>query len=256
MRHRAARYGDGVPPRPRLPRLPQLTPPHDARRGYAQHEVLDELRRLILEGNLPPGTGMPLGELAREFGTSAIPVRESLQTLIGEGLIEHKPNLGYRVTQLTAAELRELYLVRERLESTALLAAVPRATAADHRAARESHDRMERAVLTENAVAYHRETREFHLALVRPSGMPRLVHMLEYAWNITEPVQPMVHVTAADRVVLHADHRRQLDAFLARDAEALLAATAQHHARMTGVLDQLPTTSGLLAADSDAVKDI
>ncbi|MFI6866976.1 GntR family transcriptional regulator [Nocardia sp. NPDC050406] len=245
-----------MPPRPRLPRLPQLTPPHDTRRGYSQQEVLDELRRLVLEGNLPPGTGMPLGELAREFGTSAIPVRESLQTLIGEGLIEHRPNLGYRVTQLTAAELREMYVVRERLESTALLAAVSRATAEEHQVAREAHERMERAVLTENAVAYHRETRNFHLALVRPSGMPRLVHMLEYAWNITEPVQPMVHVTTADRVVLHADHRRQLDAFLARDAEALLRATEQHSARMTAILDQLPQTSGLLAPDSDGVQDI
>ncbi|MEV0462900.1 GntR family transcriptional regulator [Nocardia tengchongensis] len=227
--------------------MPQLEPPLDVRRGYSQQEILAELRRLILEGNLPPGTGLPLGELAKSFEVSAIPVRESLQTLIGEGLVEHRPNFGYQVTLLTSAELRELYVVRERLESAALAAAVYNATEADHQLAREIHARLEQAVLTENAVAYHRETRNFHLALVRPSGMPRVVHMLEYAWNITEPVQPMVHVTTMDRVVLHADHSKQLQAFLARDAEALLAATEGHHARLNGVLANLPTDTGLFA---------
>ncbi|MGW4535912.1 GntR family transcriptional regulator [Nocardia sp. NPDC004340] len=236
-----------MPSRPRLPRLPQLNPPLDVRRGYSQQEILGEMRRLILEGNLPPGTGLPLGELARSFEVSAIPVRESLQTLIGEGLVEHRPNFGYQVTLLTSDELRELYVVRERLESAALAAAVHNATGADHQLAREIHARLEQAVLTENAVAYHRETRNFHLALVRPSGMPRLVHMLEYAWNITEPVQPMVHVTTMDRVVLHADHSKQLQAFLARDAEALLAATEGHHARLNGVLAHLPKDTGLFA---------
>ncbi len=244
-----------VPSRPRLPRLPALTPPLDARRGYHQAEILNELRRLIMEGNLPPGTGMPLGELARSFGVSAIPVRESLQTLIGEGLVEHKPNLGYQVTLLTTRELRELYVVRERLESAALAAAVDRATAADHDLARETHGLLEQAILTENALAYHRETRNFHLALVRPSGMARVVHMLEYAWNITEPVQPMVHASTADRIVLHADHSKQLAAFLARDAEALLSATDEHHLRLNGVVSRLPTDTGLFA-EPDDVKDI
>ncbi|QLY29681.1 GntR family transcriptional regulator [Nocardia huaxiensis] len=236
-----------MPSRPRLPRLPQLTPPLDAKRGYSQHEILAELRRLILEGNLPPGGGLPLGELARQFTVSAIPVRESLQVLIGEGLVEHRPNFGYQVTLLTAAELRELYVVRESLESAALAAAVHRATEEDHRIAVETHARLERAVLTENAVAYHRETRNFHLALVRPSGMPRVVHMLEYAWNITEPVQPMVHASTSDRVILQADHSRQLAAFLARDADALLAAADEHHARLNGVVSKLPTDTGLFA---------
>ncbi|MEC3914795.1 GntR family transcriptional regulator [Nocardia sp. CDC160] len=227
--------------------MPQLNPPLDARRGYSQQEILGELRRLILEGNLPPGTGLPLGEIARMFTVSAIPVRESLQTLIGEGLVEHRPNFGYQVTMLTSDELRELYVVRERLESVAMAAAVHNATEADHEQAREIHARLEQAVLTEDAVAYHRETRNFHLALVRPSGMPRVVHMLEYAWNITEPVQPMVHVSTMDRVVLHADHSKQLQAFLARDAEGLLAASEGHHARLSGVLEHLPTDTGLFA---------
>nr|WP_228824070.1 GntR family transcriptional regulator [Nocardia blacklockiae] len=235
--------------------MPELTPPADPRRGYLQPEILAELRRLILEGHLPPGAGLPLREFAQRFEVSAIPVRESLQTLIGEGLVEHRTNFGYTVTRLTAAELRELYVVREQLEAAALAAAVQRAGPDDHRAAAESHARLEQAVLDDDPSAYHRETRTFHLALTRPSGMARLVHMLEYAWNITEPVQPMVHVSTAERAVLHADHSRQLAAFLAGDAETLLAATEQHHARLNDVVSGLPTDTGLFA-DPAAPEDI
>ena len=53
-------------------------------------------------------------------------MRESLKTLSGEGLVQHQPNAGYAVAQLTARELAEMYIVRETLESAALAAAVPR----------------------------------------------------------------------------------------------------------------------------------
>ena len=68
--------------------------------------ILDELRRVILDGAVPPGTPIPVGEVAEMFGVSHIPVRESLKTLIGEGLVAHRPNVGYAVAQLTAQRTR------------------------------------------------------------------------------------------------------------------------------------------------------
>src|SRR5262245_8713157 len=86
--------------------------------------ILAELRRCLLEGGVPPGTPIPPDEVAAVFGVSRIPVREALMTLIGEGLVEHRPNFGYTVATLTTAELREMYLVREVLETAALKSAV------------------------------------------------------------------------------------------------------------------------------------
>jgi len=48
--------------------------------------------------------------------------------------------------------------------------------------------------------------------------MFRLLNMLEAAWNVTEPVQSMVHVTVSDRQLLHTDHCQMLEAFLEGDA--------------------------------------
>ena len=170
-----------MPPRRRSVLLTQLV--IDAP-GSPQQTILDELRRVILSGSAPPGTPIPLGDVADVFGVSRIPVRESLKTLVGESLVDHRHQFGYTVAQLTPAELREMYIVRETLEA---------------------------------------------------------------AWNITEPVQPMVHVAGVDRRVLHSDHTAMLDAFLRRDASALLSASEIHHRRLDTVIATLPTDTGLLA---------
>ncbi|MCX5045719.1 GntR family transcriptional regulator, partial [Aldersonia sp. NBC_00410] len=101
------------------------------RLGATQQEILDELRRAVLDGEVPPGTPIPLGDVAELFGVSRIPVREALKTLAGEGLVDHRHNGGYAVAQLTASELAEMYLVRETLETASLTAAVRNATDAD-----------------------------------------------------------------------------------------------------------------------------
>jgi DNA-binding GntR family transcriptional regulator len=217
--------------------------------GTSQQTIVDELRRVILDGAVPPGTPIPVGEIAEMFGVSAIPIRESLKTLKGEGLVRHRTNAGYAVAQLTASELAEMYVVRETLESAALAAAVANASDADREHVAEVNRLLEKAVQEDDSQTYHRQSRHFHLGLTRPSRMHRLVHMLESAWNITEPVQLMVHVRQADRSLLHEDHNDMLDAFLARDVDRLLATAAIHHRRLNVVVSTLPPDSGLIAGD-------
>lgn len=217
--------------------------------GTSQRTIVDELRRVILDGAVPPGTPIPVGDVAELFGVSAIPVRESLKTLSGEGLVAHHLNVGYTVAQLTAGELAEMYIVRETLESAALTAAVELATDADRAHVAEINRLLEVAVRQDDSQSYHRLSREFHVGLTRPSRMLRLMHMLESAWNITEPVQAMVHVETADRARLHQDHQVMLDAFTSRDVDSLLAAATAHHHHLNRVVATLPPGSGLIEPD-------
>jgi len=219
------------------------------RSDSSQRAIVDELRRVILDGGAPPGSPIPVNEVAEVFGVSPIPVRECLKTLTAEGLVAHQPNVGYAVARLTATELAELYIVRETLESAALSAAVANATDAERDAVALAHRLLERAVAEDDPQTYHRQSRHFHMGLTRPSGMHRLVHMLESAWNITEPVQLMVHVDASDRAALHADHGQMLQAFLDRDADTLLAVSGDHHRRLNAVVSTLPSDSGLITSD-------
>jgi DNA-binding GntR family transcriptional regulator len=220
-----------------------------SRAGGSQQSIVDELRRVILDGAVPPGTPIPVSEVAELFGVSPIPVRESLKTLTGEGLVAHQTNIGYAVAQLTASELAEMYIVRETLESAALAAAVLRATDAERAHVAHTNQLLEDAVDEDDPQTYHRQSRIFHMGLTRPSGMLRLIHMLESAWNITEPVQVMVHVEHAQRARLHEDHGDMLEAFLNRDVDRLLASSAAHHRRLNEVVATLPADTGLVADD-------
>lgn len=199
--------------------------------GYVSGpEVLTELRRVIASGQATPGSPIPMDDVAEFFGVSRIPVREALMGLVAEGLVEHQPRLGYTVTALSDDELIEVYVVREALESAAMRAAAPRATAADHVRARAAHD--DEAASTEDPAAYQAASRGFHEALARPCRMPRLLHMLDVAWNLTEPAQAMRHVSPEARRELRADHAAMLDAFVAGDGELLCDLGAAHHRRL------------------------
>jgi len=214
-----------------------------ADRPGTMHEVIrDELRAVILAGPARPGMPINVDDVAQRFGASRIPVREALKTLIGEGLVDHEPRAGYRVAQLTRTELAELYVVREALESAALSAAVLSATAEDDAEVAAAHDALTRAIQEHDARGHHVHSRRLHFALAGPCRMRRLLGMLESAWNITEPLQPMAQVSHEMTSALHDDHRLMVEAFHAREAATLLAASSAHYRRLQEVVASLPAT--------------
>lgn len=194
-----------------------------------QPRVIDDMRQAILGGDEPPGTVIPIDAVAAFFGVSPIPVREALKVLHGEGLVDHVPHVGYSVAKLTFTEFRELYDVRQALEVSALREAVRHADGADDDVVRASHAAMATAVAAGDARAYQVGSRRFHMALIAPARMQRLLHMYEGAWNITEPAQPMSRVPSEGRESFHEDHDRMLEAFVARDADELTRECAAHY---------------------------
>lgn len=201
--------------------------------------VVDDLRQAILSGDQPPGTAIPIDEVAAYLGVSQIPVREALMTLVGEGLVEHRPHVGYQVATLTFEEFTDLYQVREVLEASALTASVKNATAADDVEIRTSHDGVDSAIRGADLRSFHSGSRRLHLAMIRPSGMSRLVRMYESAWNLTEPARPMARVSDAARRRFHADHHDMVAAFTERDAEGLVAASHRHYQHLCAEFDSM-----------------
>lgn len=214
------------PPSRLIAGLPRLNP------GASQDAILKAMRSAILGTGAAPGAAIPVERVADHFDVSRIPVREALKTLVGEGLVEHRPNGGYTVAKVTHAELLELYLVRAALETAAQSVAVHAAGPADYEHARSAFASLQVAVSEGSVEAYHRESRRFHLALATPCRMHRLLHMLESAWNVTEPVRPMGRLSAAERAALHSGHEAMLRAFVAGDGAALAAASAHHDAEL------------------------
>lgn len=80
--------------------------------------IADSLRERILTHQLPPGTPIDEGGLARELGVSRTPVREALKVLARDGLVTaaHRRSSHCTVTEYTPLELAALLKLIEHLE--------------------------------------------------------------------------------------------------------------------------------------------
>ncbi len=85
----------------------------------ARSRVREDVRRLILSGELRPGTRLTQQQLAKRFGVAQSVVRESLLELQFSGLVQSVDNLGIFVSDLDTDMLLQAYEVREMLEGVA-----------------------------------------------------------------------------------------------------------------------------------------
>lgn len=88
-------------------------------------KVSAKLRERILSFDLPPRIRLSDEEIARELGISRTPVREALNRLAAEGLVEARLNRGFVVKVFDRKEVEDTYVLRERLETLAVELATP-----------------------------------------------------------------------------------------------------------------------------------
>ena len=90
------------------------------RAGSLVEMAHDELHRMITDGELAEGERLVIDGLARQFGTSLIPIREALARLDAEGLVTFERNKGYRVSPHPGLDiLRRLFEARLAIETGA-----------------------------------------------------------------------------------------------------------------------------------------
>lgn len=80
-------------------------------------EAAHRLRTAIRNGVLRPGTRLVERDLAERLGMSRIPVREAIQRLVEEGLVQKSPHRGTFVYTPTQKEIEEISTMRTVLES-------------------------------------------------------------------------------------------------------------------------------------------
>lgn len=84
------------------------------------HDVLVErLRDLLTEGEIPPGEKINEKSLTEAFGVSRTPLREALKVLASEGIVTLTPNRGARVARLSEEDLDDVFPVLMSLEGLA-----------------------------------------------------------------------------------------------------------------------------------------
>ncbi len=160
--------------------------------------VYEELRRSILQGDLPENTELHQVALAEQFGVSIIPVREAIRHLQADGLVETRPFQPAVVRGLSAAEVEEMFVLREELEVIGLRRHAPAMGERDLEALDRLNDRLEAA---EGQSDWRTNDWEFHARLVGPDTVTA---------DLVEGLRHRLHgILVAD--VREARHRDALD---------------------------------------------
>lgn len=97
----------------------KIPPETKSGRGGVQNNVLASLQYGLMSGLFVPGEVVSLRKLAASFGTSPMPVRESLSRLVAANALEELPNRSVRVPRLDLRSIEELFELRVRVEGMA-----------------------------------------------------------------------------------------------------------------------------------------
>jgi DNA-binding GntR family transcriptional regulator len=107
------------------PKTPEASQPNFSRPEW----LASVLRDRIVKGLYKPGDRIRENDLQQEFQLSNGPVREAIQKLVGDGILERSPWRGARVVELNKAEIVELFELRLALLEYAAEQAARRAPA-------------------------------------------------------------------------------------------------------------------------------
>ncbi len=182
----------------------------------------ETLRNAILSMHFKPKQRLVERTLCEQTGVSRTCVREALQHLESEGLVERVPNKGLYVATLTADEARQIYEVRAALESAAGRMFVERASDPDLKALEAACNRLDKSIKKSSVMPYVQALDAFYDVLLTGAGndvargvLRTLRARMNYLRALTSQASDLEH-----KVETNARIREIVDAALRRDAAA------------------------------------
>ncbi|MCC6890269.1 MAG: GntR family transcriptional regulator [Hyphomicrobiales bacterium] len=195
--------------------------------------IAEKLRKSIYDGSIfdgeyGPGSRLNIADLAKRMNASAIPVREALRRLEAEDLVEFRVNRGVVVRQLSASELRELFLVRLPLEK---LAAAEAARFADATAVKALTSILKDMDKMDYGPAWHTMHERFHQELYALSRLPRLCQLIAGLRGQMRPYAKLYQDDPEQRRRIQFDHYALLTALRRHDAQKIAKIVGEHISR-------------------------
>lgn len=214
------------------------------------------IRRDILGGELFPGEKLQIEAISERYGIGIAPVREALNRLSSEGLVERKSQRGFFVAEISMTSLEELVKTRIWLETLALRESIRNGdeaweeelVLAYHRLAR-THRRLPTEAGRDLSEEWELRHKEFHMLLLDRCGSSWLLGfcstMMDQAVRYRS-LSMNVHPSLLRRQGAAAEHEALLGAVVDRDADRACRLLEEHY---TLTLDGL---RGVVGSDKSA----
>ena len=194
-----------------------------------RERIFGLIRRDILACDLMPGSELREAELARRYGVSKTPVRDAMQRLESEGLIQTEPRRGHRVRPISMQDAEDLIEVRSILES----AAVAKVATVASEEELKGLDALRRPE-ADGVDAFAEYNRRFHVCLADLSRNRRLAEETKRMMEFYDRLALVSLASLSRTVGLEgplADHCAIIDALQARNGRLAARLVRQHVAR-------------------------
>lgn len=199
-----------------------------------------QLRRLILSGELKPGSRVTVRPLADQLELSQTPIRTALAALERQGLLEAHEHRGYFVPRLGRTDMLEIYEIREAVDSIASRRVAQSSARAEVVGALDELMEQQRRCVREGDLdAYGELDAAFHQMIWHGSGNRRLVSVAD---NLLGQVRigNNISARAPGRLpIALEEHAAIIEALRTGDPDLAEAATREHVRRASHAFGQI-----------------
>jgi DNA-binding GntR family transcriptional regulator len=195
---------------------------------FLRDHTYDIIKEAIVSLKLRPGERLKVAELARELGTSATPIRETLARLEQEGLVKTIRFKGAFVAQINDQDVEEIFDLRELLEGAAVKKAATTFSSEDLRRAEAFLERMRMAYNTSDIGSYAKASRDFHNLFIEKFRNQRMVSVLKTFDDQLERVRLTAIRTSENIPLFIEDYAKILEALKAKNPRQAEKALVGH----------------------------
>lgn len=151
----------------------------DFEKNNRSEEAFIKLQDAIISGKLHPNQRLVEQQLSKEFGMSRTPLREAIRQLQQMGLVTVLPNGGVIVTKFSPEHIKDMFEIREALETMVIKLDCVRATDEQLTKAREYLDLAAEAAGNRDIDQYGLFNTTFHDILLEACGNEKLISMVK-----------------------------------------------------------------------------
>lgn len=137
------------------------------------------IKNKILNNELKPGSRVEYDSLIEELGVSRTPLRDALNMLDQEGLIEIKPRAGTFISTPKVKDIEEIYDIRKGLERQAVHLASSFISMTDLEKLKSEVEEAEIAMKRGDLEPFFNSDRNFHQTIIRHSRNQRLIDIMD-----------------------------------------------------------------------------
>lgn len=181
--------------------------------------IYENLKDEIVEGLRKPGERITIPEVAKKYDVSSMPVREALNRLNQDGLVEYVPHVGARVMPLDLDKFLEITIIRHELEALATKLATPSMDEITIKKLEDLHQAMKECAENKDYAKYSKLNMEFHKTIYSTGPYTQLADMIFSLWNRSEFARK-IFARFPERVHTSIEqHTRLLEAIKSGDSE-------------------------------------